>query len=230
MDLVSYGFFYPTTLLPLLTFLKNHSLKAIVDPRVHGYVSTLLNPSRSTTRSYIPFREFYPHNKLKRDKALLELTDLLDLDYGGLSAVEYLTYELTENMYKHSSFKNASIMAQRYPSKNFTEICFVDDGVSIPGNFSRCGLDFVDDADAIEQAVNGVSTQGEFNHRGWGLNNIVKMYKEANGEIFIASRRGAIYLSSNETNLYPLNNKYNMVGTLISLRIPKVKVDTSSYR
>lgn len=230
IDLTDHGFFYPTSLLPILSFIKKNSLKAVLQPNVHGYVSTIINPSKSTTKSYLPFRELRPHNTTARAEAVEDFCKLINYSYGGMPAVDYLVYELTDNIYRHSDFEQAFIMAQTYPTKNFTEICFFDDGISIPGNFSRCGLKFEDDADAIQKALEGTSTQGEFNHRGWSLNDILNMFtKDSNGELFIASREGAIYLSNVESNLYPLKDKYRIDGTLVSIRIPKVNIDIKPY-
>jgi len=94
----------------------------------------------------------------------------------------------------------------------------------------RHEIHYENDADAIDKAVNGISTKDEFRHRGWGINTIVNIFtKGANGEIFIASRNGAIYISSNDPLLYKLGDKYRIDGTLISLRIPRGYVNISSY-
>ncbi|MBM4241710.1 MAG: ATP-binding protein [Euryarchaeota archaeon] len=230
LDLTHHKFFYPTTLLPTLGFIIENSLKVRVNPNVHGYVSIILNPSKRRKKSYVPFRELTPDDKSARDQILQEILKLTDESYGGIEALDYLVYELTNNIYEHSEFERAFIMAQKYPKKNFIEICFFDNGISIPGNFLRHEIHYENDADAIDKAVNGISTKDEFRHRGWGINTIVNIFtKGANGEIFIASRNGAIYISSNDPLLYKLGDKYRIDGTLISLRIPRGYVNISSY-
>ncbi len=223
---------YPTTLLPILSFITKNSLRATVHPDVHGYVSTILNPSSYTNeKSYVPFGKL-PFNKRERNRVLDRVIGLVDTNYGGLRALEYLLFELTDNIYQHSEFDNAYLMAQRYPQKNFIEICFLDDGLTIPGNFSKFRLEFENDSDAVLQAVNGISTKDELNHRGWGLNTIVDMFTDAEGEIFIASRNGAIFINSNNKSdplLYSLGHTYRMDGTLVSIRIPKGYVDIDPY-
>lgn len=231
LDLTNHRFFYPTTLLPTLGFMIENSLKAHVHPGAHSYISTILNPSNRTDKTYVPCRMLTPEDTSDRDQILQQILGLTDGSYGGINALNYLLYELTNNIYEHSEFDKAFIMAQRYPKKGFTEICFFDNGISIPGNFAKYGLPCENDSDAIDKAVNGFSTKDdEFKHRGWGINTIVKIFTEgAQGEIFIASRKGAIYINQDDPLLYKLGDKYRIDGTLISLRIPKSSVDITSY-
>ena len=217
LDLTDYCFFYPTTLVPILGFMVGNSLKPHLHPGTHGYLSTILNPSNRTDKTYVPFRELTPANISDRDQILQQILELTDESYGGINALDYLLYELTNNIYEHSEFDKAFIMAQRYPKKGFTEICFFDNGISIPGNFSKYDLPFENDADAIDKAVNGLSTKDEFKHRGWGINTIVKIFTEGGrlDEIFIASGNGAIYISQDDSLLYKLGDNYRIDGTLI---------------
>lgn len=233
LDLTDYTWLYPTTLLPVLCFRTKHSLTPVFHSDVDGYVEAILNPSPHTVRqrSYVPFGEL-PHARNNRNEVLDDVMRFVDTNYGGIRALDYLLTELTDNIYQHSEFNNAFLFAQSYSQKNYTEICFLDDGLTIPGNFSKYNLEYDNDADAVLQAVNGTSTKDEFNHRGWGLNTIVDMFTDADGEIFIASRNGAIFIDyTNKTKplLYPLGQNYRMEGTLVSLRIPKVNVDINPY-
>jgi hypothetical protein len=231
LDLTKDVIRYPTTLLPTLDFMVENSLKAQLNLWVHSYVSTILNPSKRKDKSYLSFRELTPIDRgFHRDQLLEEILKLTDKNYGGLEALNYLLYEVTNNIYEHSNFERAFIMAQRYVKKGFTEICFFDNGISIPGSFSLYGIHYESDSDAINKAVNGLSTKDELNHRGWGINTIVKIFtRGAKGEIFIASRKGAVYISRDESLLYHLGDKYRIQGTLISLRIPKGSINISSY-
>lgn len=45
-------------------------------------------------------------------------------------------------MFIHSEFETAFIMAQHYPNMGFTDVCFYDDGISIPGRFEKSDVEF----------------------------------------------------------------------------------------
>ncbi|MFA0834249.1 MAG: ATP-binding protein [Methanobacterium formicicum] len=230
LDLTDHNFFYPTTLLPTLEFRDKNSLSVLLNPRTHGYVRTILYPSKWPNKTYVPFRVLRPFERSGKEKILEEIFKLMDHSYGGKMALDLLLYEFTDNIYEHSEFSRAFIMAQKYPKKEFTEICFYDNGISIPGNFSKYGIDYTNDQDAVKKAIEGTSTKDEFAERGWGINRLVEMFiKEANGEIFIASRNGGVYVDKNKPRLYKLGNTYKIHGTLLSLRISKSDIDIYPY-
>lgn len=218
LNLSKHRFLYPTLLLPTLSYVEKNNLKVTVHPNVYGYVKRIINPSNWRNKTYVPFAKL-PINKNKRNNILDDIDKALNKPIGGREAFDYIMYELTDNIYLHSNFNNAYIMAQRYDNKRFGEICFLDDGITIPGNFSRYEIDYEEDVDAIKQAINGVSTQDEFNHRGFSLNNIMSSFTKAGNEMFIASRYGAIYINQFKSIEYPLKEKHKMNGTLVSLRV-----------
>ena len=121
-------------------------------------------------------------------------------------------------MYDHAEFNNALVMAQRYDKKKFLEITFFDDGITIPGSFSKKGLKF-SDSEALVQALNGLSAKSQ--ERGYGLSSNLKILTRGlQGEMFIASGRGAIHITKNTPKLYKLQEEHRLEGTLISVRIP----------
>jgi len=95
-----------------------NSLKAHVHPGAHSYISTILNPSNRTDKTYVPCRMLTPEDTSDRDQILQQILGLTDGSYGGINALNYLLYELTNNIYEHSEFDKAFIMAQRYPKKD----------------------------------------------------------------------------------------------------------------
>lgn len=230
LDLSDHNFFYPTTLLPTLDFMSKNSLDVLLNPNTYGYVEKILNPSFRSNKTYVPFRELNPRDRVRRGKTIEEIFDLMDHSYGGKMALSLLLYEFTDNIYEHSEFSRAFIMAQNYPTKRFTEICFYDNGISIPGNFTKYNIHYENDKNAVKKAIEGTSTKDEFAERGWGINRLVEMFiEEANGEIFIASRNGGVYVDKNEPRLYKLGDTYKIHGTLVSLRISKSDIDIYPY-
>lgn len=119
-----------------------------------------------------------------------------------------------------------NILAQKYPKKGFIEICFLDDGVSIPQNFETHGYNFEYDSEAIIQAINGRSTKVQCfggPERGYGLNNILNIFVEGGkGELLVVSRKGVFY-KSQDAKIYELGKEFQ--GTLVSLRIHKGKLN-----
>ena len=236
LDLSMYDFFYPTTLLPLLGYLNENSLKALVNQNIYGYVSTILpelvtTPNKVKKKKSYALRYLVPENKSLRDSILDEIIELTGTAYGGMNAFDYLLSELTDNIYQHSNFNLAFLMAQKYEKLDFTEVCVFDDGISIPKSFEDHDFNFDEDYEALNMAINGKSTDEEFEGRGWGINTIVKMFTEAvNGEMLMVSRSGATFVSKNrEPKNYSLEKDKYMDGTMVSLRVPKKLINAEEY-
>ena len=63
--------------------------------------------------------------------------------------------------------------------------------------------------------------------RGYGLNNILKIFVEGGkGELLVVSRKGAFY-KSQDAKMYELGNEFQ--GTLVSLRIHEGKLNIYKY-
>lgn len=130
----------------------------------------------------------------------------------------YIVEELVGNIYEHSDFKNAYVMAQKkHTFTNLIDLCFFDNGITIPIKFGNYGID-KNPADCIEDALNGTSTKDEWG-RGIGLSTSERICKELfNGELLIVSGNGLVKRcqNSDKFNLtYPLEQSK---GTLISIR------------
>ncbi len=81
----------------------------------------------------------------------------------------------------------------------------------------------VKDSDCIKQAITGTSTEKE-GGRGHGLPSITKILKEMNGDVFIVSGNGALYLNGtdkyvNKDISYNLDGDVALKGTLISFQV-----------
>ena len=73
----------------------------------------------------------------------------------------------------------------------------MDNGLSIPGRFDKSNVDFIDDCNAIEKAINNVSTVSDNPYeRGNGLWATIRLVIEGNGgEILIVSRNVLLYIA-----------------------------------
>jgi hypothetical protein len=50
-----------------------------------------------------------------------------------------------------------------------------------------------------------------------------------NGELFIASRNGALFLDKNNTKAYRAEGRCRLDGTLVSMRLPKKLINYSEH-
>ena len=127
--------------------------------------------------------------RLERDsQSILDRVYKLGGDIGGKDAFRYLVGELTDNIYQHSMFKNALIMAQQYPKMSELHLCIIDDGITIGGSLRRTGM-ILDDHQAIIDALQGVSSKKD-TERGMGLGTSLKLMTEGyKGRMLVVSGR-----------------------------------------
>jgi hypothetical protein len=142
----------------------------------------------------------------------------------------FLISEMLNNIFDHSNFKNAYILAQDYTTLNTIDISIMDDGISIPGNFEKSSFEFENDCDAIFQAINGKSSDILKNGmRGTGLNSSINLVTNGNkGSFLVASREGLVFISGKNT-IFKEVEKGFLNGTLISFRLNKEKTDIYPY-
>ena len=227
LDLTKEKFIQPTTLLPLIMFLKKQKskieLKLPSDSVVSAYIKIVTDSSSyfySDGKSYLPIISL-PKEKEKSLDILDRMYEFTDegKNYGGENTFKYLVGEMLDNIYQHSEFNNAMVMAQKYPKKKYADICFIDDGISINGSFKKKGILFEEDYIAIEEAINGLSTKDK--DRGTGLNTNFRIFTEGlNGEILILSGRGGVLYGRHGHTPYILKQKNILDGTLINIRMP----------
>lgn len=223
IDLSSCSWFYPTSLLPLANFLRDNmsSMEYISPPdNISNYISIIMGRSFLEGSTYVPITNL-PKNESQTKDVLNNLRTIYDNgeDYGGANCFNYLIGELIDNVYEHSEFSTACVMAQKYINKRFVEISILDDGISIPGRFEKHDAHFSDDCIAIASAINGKSTKDD--GRGFGLGSSVKLYVDGlGGELLLVSRNGALYKNRDKELSYNTGSAYQLHGTLISIRVP----------
>jgi hypothetical protein len=145
-----------------------------------------------------------------------------------IEAFDYLASEAINNISDHSEYRNAQMMAQKYPSLGFTDVCFMDDGIGIPKSLKNSDYFFESDERYIFEALNGLSSDiNKDKLRGSGLNSSLRVVSEAfGGEMLIASGTGLIHKNKNGIRIEKLEN-VTIYGTLISLRIMEKSDRTS---
>jgi len=144
VDLSQIDWVFPTTLLPVITFLRCNPGYQCVPPRepqVDCYIGRMLSKGYSADRlgkSYVPIVPL-PVNQRELNPLLKQLYVLNSegRDLGGENAFKLLIGEMVNNIFEHSAFGHAFVMAQKYANKGFVELCFCDDGVGIHGSLKR---------------------------------------------------------------------------------------------
>jgi len=189
--------------------------------------------SKTEGYTYIPINHIQRDSQNNTGQMNKEANDLLNkirskipINFG--QSIIYIIGELADNIDQHSNFSFASVMAQYYPNKNYLDICFIDNGMTIPWVFEVNRISFNSDSDAINQALQGkVSTKKDEGLRAFGLKSCKKLVEETNGEIHIVSRKGILILSSKKAHAF-FDIKENLLrGTLVYFRLntPKSKID-----
>jgi hypothetical protein len=226
INLVECNFIYPTTVLPLLAYASKRNWSFKINPKTSagGYLEFMLNRSGSPVggSSYLAPAKL-PASATECEAVLEDLYSLQTrsrLFQKNEMAYKYTIAELVDNIYEHSEFRLAYVMAQKYVRGGYIELCFFDDGITIPGSFDKHGMhyDKKQHKDAIKDAIRGRSTKPG-GGRGYGLSTNVQMFRAIGGEVLIVSGYGAIYVDKSSVIPYTLDTKSRMDGTLISLRV-----------
>lgn len=227
LDLSSERFIFPTTLLPIYNLIIRNNPKVIppVDRDVSKYLEIVTNGSRyriaeRMKKSYLPVVTL-PEEKAQADTILNRLNEMHNNgeEFGGEQAFNYLLGEIVDNIYEHSEFGTSIVMAQIYPSYEFMDVSFFDNGITINGSFSNHNMRRESDVQAIEDAVNGTSTKSQ--ERGYGLNTVTRIFTEGmNGQILVISGEGGIEYYEDAVRKFPLEKPYELLGTLVTVRAP----------
>jgi hypothetical protein len=237
LDLSDENFLYPTTIVPLVSHINEERVSPIILPRdeaVASYLQIVTNGSRFRlsrvfNKSYIPLVGL-PRTEENREEILQGIFDLHDHgeQCGGQNAFKYLIQEISDNIYQHSEFTNALVMAQKYSTMGFMDICLFDDGITINGCFKKHKIYYIDDCQAIVEAVNGVSTKE--GQRGYGLNTTMRIFTQGvKGEILIVSGKGLLSYRSDNEQTELLDSESVLKGTLVSVRIPYPSPEVNIY-
>ncbi len=229
LDTSKYNFLAPTTLIPLLAFTMKEKITDIkVNETTKDYVKKILRgePTPTNTPFLILSKESRVINGKKVGTWMVEKIPDNYVEYMGSRSVSEIISELVDNIYDHTYFteeKNSQgyTYAQIYPNAYKVDICIYDDGLSIPGRFTKSGIIYDDDCHAIEKAIGSISTKENSKERGNGLGTCLKLMEANQGEALIISRQGCLEINGNNKTYqyHHLNNKDYFKGTLITIRV-----------
>jgi hypothetical protein len=236
IDLSESRFLFPIELLPIAALISEKSLKYVKPEEVkcREYLDYFNFPNGLTkfeplSSSYIPIYKFStPKSDLKslQDKSNI-LQSIIGICLskigtrpGAIDVLNYIVYEIIDNIEEHSEAKYGWINAQYYPKKQYLDLCILDRGITVLGKYRKSGKVIPDDLSALKNALQGVSTKPE-RIRGTGIRTFVNMICGAfGGEIEIISGNAIAFASkNNEPRIEKLSIRWE--GTIIAVRIPK---------
>ncbi len=85
------------------------------------------------------------------DKFENEILSFLNISKSNKSTLSFILHEIIGNIYDHSQFNNGFFMAKAY--KNFHEISFIDDGITIPQSLKNANHLLKNDFEYIIEAI-----------------------------------------------------------------------------
>lgn len=233
INLSGIKWFWPINLLPILIYSFDNPDMDIIKPDipdVENYYQIIRDREIdfAKQKTYIPLIRF-PENQEMANRILDQFYQLESGEtIRDRNSYHLFISEMVDNIYQHSEFSQAFLMAQRYPKKEFFEICLLDNGISIPGSYEKFGYHLKNDMEALDMAINGVSTK-EDEERGYGLGTILKMFNEGlKSEFLLISRKAALHIEK-ENIFYKLGPDTSFSGTLISVRVPYNNVGVNIY-
>jgi len=234
VDLSSLRFIFPTFLLALKSFqVESRKVLRIIPPTLLGvkhYSELMMTSQRlNGSISYIPIIEL-PKNYEQSSKVVNTLMRIHQNGkrYGGENAFKYLLWELIANIYEHSNFKNAYVMAQRYEKKGFVEVCLLDNGIGIQASYKKIGISISDIA-AINNAIQGLSSKS-LSERGYGISSNLRIFTMGlKGEVLIVSGIAAASIIEGNATFFKLKEQQGFKGTLVSIRIPYPAKEVNIY-
>lgn len=176
--------------------------------------------------TYLPVFRLNPSAETEDlNEAASKIRDLIKRAMGNhprkVDGVFLPISEAIDNVDLHSEFSEAAVMAQFYPNREFIDICISDDGISIPGSYDKHGIEYSDNEEALQMAVEkGVSTRqntqdNEFS--GTGLRTIRRIVCDGlDGKFMISSNECALSYSKKEKKvLYSVS----WIGTTVAARL-----------
>ncbi len=136
-------------------------------------------------------------------------------------AVSYIINETIDNIVEHANVSNGWIMAQNYPKKGFLDVCIADTGDGILESYKKTKIfNISTDAQAINKAINGLSTKEQGNTRGYGLKTSRKMLVEGLGGMFLLFSGNSFYIWNTNIETIFSDIPYKWKGTIVAVRIP----------
>jgi anti-sigma regulatory factor (Ser/Thr protein kinase) len=249
IDLNKITFAYPFLFIPLNALLRKLEISGVNVSIINNHCSYLdtirfpvgLDPllmldwqseiNRYQHKSYLPICAIptADEHKSLRENLISAfekiLCNQLNLTLQMQTCISYLISEAFDNVVEHANVQNGWIMAQNYPSYNYLDVCVADTGIGLLGAYQKMGFkEIVTSEKAMYEAINGRSTKGYEQSRGYGIKTSRKMLVNGlNGTYFLVSGNAFYYSSGEQELINAFDSSYFWNGTILALRIPKTE-------
>jgi hypothetical protein len=239
----------PLTILPICALLnatgKTVNIDSSNSAEFRSYLRTIGFPVGTASTSYCPDKSYLPITRTSLPEQSRNLNTIageygkLVLSHAGTSersdlvtTVDYIFGEMTTNVVEHSGAANYWLFAQKWRTEEI-EFCIIDDGMGIRKRFQEEGMYFVNDIEAVREAIQGTSVKslGSLNpsERGHGLGSSIKVMTgpELAGSFVLISGRAA-YIKKSAQDAKIVEVPFDWPGVIIAgkLRFPNCDSDS----
>lgn len=137
------------------------------------------------------------------------------------TALKFLMSELTNNIGQHAITGSGFIMAHYRASYECIDLAIADTGVGLRQSYLDFGFDDLSHAQAISNALDGISTKKGEQGRGFGLRKCRKMLVTGmKGEFFLWSGDACLMNNPDMAEIYSVTDGTSFPGCYLALRIP----------
>lgn len=214
---------HPIKLLPLCEFLQSNNKKSFLLDTSLKWIQRLLYDTNDHNNIQCIIKDHHVILKIKSNNQYKQILNLFSSESLNQTIIQdnrsffmYVIGELLDNIYEHSEFSMAWFMIKT--DKNVVDLCFLDNGITISKSFSRRGMNFKSDSEAISYAIKGLSSKEDI-ERGYGLRTSIRALVEGlKGEFFLVSGKGAFFIDNKKPIRYDLADHLALNGTLLNLR------------
>lgn len=236
IDLSGVNFWQPIITLPLASLISEEKCNYIKPTKEEclGYLDYFNFPNgytkfKTESSHYIPIYKFSAsksdiktlHDKSGIIENLMKIcVQKIGSPKGAINVLSLAIEEIIDNIEEHSEAKYGWINAQYYPIKGYLDMCILDRGISILGNYRKNGISMSDDTEALKNALEGLSTKISENMRGSGLRTFTNMVRGAFEGQMIMISGSAIAYADKTHNPAIQRVSINWPGNIVSIRIP----------
>lgn len=255
INMQNIDFTFPLTLIPIASYVSYlssfcYDIDFVYNKNIQEYLNVIKFPkglsyecndfanelNKYKTKTYLPICSIpsgLNNSKIREEIISLFETILVSQTKirGQLKiAVSYIINETIDNIVEHANVSNGWIMAQNYPTKGFLDVCIADTGDGILESYRKAKISNIStDAQAINKAINGLSTKEQGNTRGFGLKTSRKMLVEGLGGMFMLFSGDSFYIWTPNIETIFSEIPYKWKGTIVAVRIPHTIPSNFNY-
>jgi len=248
IDLSDIDWICPLGILPIATFLSNLENKGYqikvtlpLNLNIKSYLKTINFFKGINTLDTLRHKNYVPITYISSDPYNIKNRENIETCLGNIilermdskttlaNPLKHAISEMLGNVWQHANSKYGWFLAQYYKNKGYVDICILDDGLSIKGSYDASDVaNPKNDAEAIELAINGVSTKKD-DTRGTGLPSTKNLIINSllHGKFLLLSGNSGYYENRKNKKRFIIKSYWK--GTIILLRLYKIKRKINIY-